>query len=88
MVQQDHCPWCKKLKTTTLQDKDVIAELDKNYVFVLLNKKNKLPKGFEAPVSPMLFIVNSKGEMLHEIIGYVSGKQLLEEFDLAFMELE
>jgi len=82
VATKDGCKYCTMLKTTTLQDKDVIKKINEKCVALKLNlyeKGSVLPymlavytKGF-----PTIWFLNEDGKALFEPVGgYVKAKEM------------
>jgi thioredoxin-related protein len=80
-VHSTYCPYCEKMKKTTLSNKDVIKFINNKYIFTMLNLEiDDIPEKFKPRFTPTTFIVNPKDEQsIYELYGYKSSKQLLEE---------
>src|SRR5260221_2886342 len=75
----DWCGWCKKLDKDTYSDKDVEAKLTKDFVAVKLNPEKsaevaKLSQRFGTRGYPHIVFVNTDGNVVSEIGGYLPPK--------------
>jgi len=82
----DWCGWCKKLDKDTYTDKDVEAKLAKDFVAVKLNPEKsadiaKLSQRFGTRGYPHIVFVNTDGNMVSEIGGYLPPKDFLKELE-------
>jgi len=59
------CPWCHKLLTETLKDKNVESMINKDFVYVIINKDTTpLPNGITARMVPTTFFLDKTGQKL------------------------
>src|SRR5579862_545686 len=82
----DWCGWCKKLDKDTYSDKDVEAKLTKDFVAVKLNPEKsaenaKLSQRFGTTGYPHIVFINSAGNKVSEIGGYLPPKDFLKELE-------
>jgi thioredoxin-related protein len=64
-VVSTNCPWCHKLLKETLKDKTVESIINKDFVYVLINKDTTpLPSGITAPMVPVTFFLDKTGQKL------------------------
>src|SRR5574343_34708 len=62
-VYSTNCPWCKKMDKNTYKNNHVIDELNKNYVFVKLNRDtDKIPEELIPRFVPTTYILNKNQE--------------------------
>ncbi len=79
-IYGDFCPYCEKMKKTTLSSKTVIKYLNRNNIFVMENQNSQNLKDsrFKTDLVPMTYILAyENGEVLQEFPGYKSPKMLL-----------
>lgn len=71
-VVSTNCPWCHKLLETTLKDKRVEDIINKNFVYVLVNKDiTTPPSGMTARLVPATFFLDKNGRKVSlPAIGY------------------
>jgi len=81
----DYCPWCKKFERKTLKSPEVRAEVEKNFVPLVLDKykeKGSYPKEFYAPVIPAVYFINPKSEeSILQTVAYMKKAQFLDNMD-------
>ncbi len=73
------CQWCNKMKNETYTDPKVIRFMDKNFVAMMINTE-KLPtlaRKFGVESLPTLWFLDSQGNGLTSIEGYVGPEKLL-----------
>ncbi len=59
------CPWCHKLIKETLKDKTVENLLNKDFIYVVINKDTTpLPSGITARMVPTTFFLDKTGQKL------------------------
>jgi len=88
----DYCPWCKKFERKTLKSSEVRAEVQKNFIPLVLDKykdKNTYPKDFYAPVIPAVYFIDPKSEKsLLEAVAYMKKAEFLDNADDALSLFE
>ncbi|WP_419770251.1 MAG: thioredoxin family protein [Candidatus Marinarcus sp.] len=80
-LYSNNCPWCKKMKETTLHDAKAIAFINKHYIFLSLNKDTKeYPKAFFPRFIPTTYSINPQTqEEIYALYGYKTSEQLINE---------
>jgi len=89
MISNEHCPPCRRMASTTLKDEQVIKELNKNYVSVILytNLLNDIPKKLHTGATPTLWFLLSNGVPMYQpIMGGMNAKGFTEA--LVFVKKE
>ncbi|QOG11649.1 thioredoxin family protein [Arcobacter sp. FWKO B] len=77
-VYSTNCPWCKKMDKETYKNKDVIKELNSNYIFVKLNKdKDDIPEHLIPRFVPTTYILDSNQEEIFAMYGYKDSNEFL-----------
>ncbi len=71
-VEAKHCPWCHKMLNTTLSDKDVVRNLNKNYILVKVDADSKEGREYfpNISITPTTFFSTGDKQILEEIDGY------------------
>lgn len=78
VVTQTYCPWCDKFKQKTLVDKEIVKEVNKHFVPVLLNKdKDEMPEDIRARMVPTTFFLDHEGGEIFSTIGYKHPRKFL-----------
>lgn len=72
LVTAKSCGWCKKLKQTTLKDREIIENLAKDYISVELDMySSDYPKSIEITGVPSVIIIDPKSEkVIKNIVGF------------------
>lgn len=72
VVTAKNCRWCKKLKKTTLNNKEIKDNLAKGYIAVALDRDSSYyPKFIEIMAVPSVIIVDPNSEeVIKDIIGF------------------
>ncbi len=85
MVEEKYCPWCVKMKRTTLKDKEVMEILNSDYISLSIYKNSSdLKRKFYSRFVPTLFIIDPNGEKeLSKILGYISAGSLHDRLFVA-----
>jgi len=59
------CPWCHKLLKETLKDKTVESIINKDFIYVVINKDTTpLPNGITARMVPTTFFLDKTGQKI------------------------
>jgi thioredoxin-related protein len=76
----DWCRYCDKMAKETFQENTIIEFLNSNFVSIKVNydTEKELAKKYQVRGLPTTFVIDSKGERLGPIPGYLSEKMLLE----------
>ncbi len=71
-VEAHNCPWCKKMLTTTLSDKDVVRNLNRDYISVKIDADSKEGKEYfsSLAITPTTYFVTANKEYLESIEGF------------------
>ena len=78
MVSSEYCGWCKKMKNTTLKNPDVVSAINKNFIFVEIDKaKGQYPRNLRVGGVPSFFIISPKNELLDNFMGYQKKDRFL-----------
>jgi len=82
-VEASHCPWCSKMLHTTLEEKDTIKVLNRDYVLVKIDIDSADGQKYFAntAITPTIYFLSYKKEPLIAIEGFV-------EEDIFYMDLE
>ena len=64
MIQvTNYCPWCRKLEKRVLADKELNAQVHKDYIPLIVNREEKtLDKRFDTPIVPVTYIISYKDD--------------------------
>ncbi|MBU1195887.1 MAG: thioredoxin fold domain-containing protein [Proteobacteria bacterium] len=75
----DWCTFCTKLKKTTFKDKAVLAYLMQNFISIKVDteKDRQLAADWQVTGLPTLWFLDSEGQKLNAIPGYVDEKNFL-----------
>ena len=80
------CPWCKRAKKNTLTNDKVIEAVNKDYIFVEIDRdrdRDEYPEDLYSRMVPTFSLVDSKNEeLLYQIIGYRPPSKFLKEINL------
>jgi len=80
VVVWDPCKACDKLVRNTLANTMVKNRL-KDYVTVILDYKDKMPKEFHVEMAPRIFYIDTKtGKSVWESMGAVSIESIMDDF--------
>ena len=80
-IYTDYCSWCDKMKKNTLSHQKTIEFINKNYIFLSINKeKDAFPKEFIPRYIPTTYLIDSKTqEEIYALFGYKTSSELIEE---------
>lgn len=86
----DYCRWCIKLKETTLKDKELKSQLEKEFVILFLNKnRDTYPKKYKIRGVPAVYMTDKNEEVFTSMIGYHQDpKDYLKWFNYIKTELK
>lgn len=82
------CKGCKKMNETTYQDQAVLDYLQKNYVFVKYNTRNRQPDFRNTYISgphlwtPAFIVFANDGSEVRKVSGYLPSRQFINEMEL------
>jgi thioredoxin-related protein len=83
MFYADWCPHCTVMKTTVLNDENVIQTLNSNYVNVQINvdkpESKPLMKQFGIVTFPAFLFIDSTETMLYNVVGEINKTDFLVE---------
>ncbi len=81
------CPYCRKMKSTTLSNKDVIKILNEQFIFITIDlsldiEVEDVPMRFLPKGTPVTFIIDPKNEeKLYSLRGYKDTKSFLKRLN-------
>ncbi len=85
VVVGDYCPWCKKFERKTLKSSEVKAQVDENFIPVVIDKykdKGKYPEAYYAPLIPAVYFVDPSNEkVLLTTVAYMKKGEYMENMD-------
>jgi len=71
LITSQDCKWCRKFESTTLQDKEMIKKLEKDYVLLhILREWDEIPEHFQSKRVPRHYFLTAKGEIIYSFLGY------------------
>ncbi|MCK9337032.1 MAG: thioredoxin family protein [Arcobacteraceae bacterium] len=77
-VYSTNCPWCKKMDKNTFKNSDVTNALNKNFIFVKLNKDiDDIPEELIPRYVPTTYILDSNQEEIFAMYGYKNANEFL-----------
>lgn len=78
-----NCRYCKKMDRTTFRNREVVKYLNANFINVKMNMRSeeglKLKKEYEINALPTLLFVDSDGESLVRVNGFIDTKTFLKK---------
>ena len=80
IFDQDSCVYCDMLKDDVLSDKDIQKELNENFIVLLvdINKNPDIAQKYNVFGTPTIQFLDSNGNELNRIDGYVESNELLD----------
>lgn len=81
-MYSEYCPWCEKMKKTTLSNEKVIDYINNKYIFLTMDKDmGEYPEKLMPRFIPTTYVINPKTqETIQEIYGYKSSEVFIKEF--------
>jgi len=81
-MYSEYCPWCEKMKKTTLSDKKVINYINSRYIFLKMDKDmGEYPEELIPRFIPTTYVIDPKTkESVQDIYGYKSAKDFINGF--------
>jgi len=73
MVVTEYCPWCRKMKQSTLTDGRIVERVEKEFVPVLIYRekdRGTYPERFAARLVPSFYFLDENGEEVYNSYGY------------------
>ncbi|MGB5963967.1 MAG: DUF255 domain-containing protein [Sulfurimonadaceae bacterium] len=78
LITSETCRWCRKLEDNTLENKQVINNLNTKYAAVALTRgKDTYPPCLKAPMVPMSYFLTPERTVLYSVPGYWSEEDYL-----------
>jgi len=80
-MHSEHCPWCTKMKDTTLKDTETIEFINNRYIFVSLDKDtDKYPKHLKPEIIPTTYLIDQNTQDIkYTLYGYKPTEYLINE---------
>ncbi len=70
-IVSENCRWCHKMQETTMQDKDIIAQLSKDFIAVeLIRGFDDYPEILQANMVPKHYFLTPNEKKLYALPGY------------------
>ncbi|WP_373069606.1 thioredoxin family protein [Sulfurimonas sp.] len=70
-ITSKNCKFCKKLKETTLKNKDIVNKINKDYISVIVMKdKDYFPSKLNAKATPMIYFLDKDENIIDYSLGY------------------
>ena len=80
LITSENCKWCRKFENTTLQDKDILKRLYKEFEVVHISREHDyVPKSFKTSPVPRHYFTDAKGEVLYNSLGH-RGVECFDSF--------
>ena len=88
-IETDDCPWCKRMKERTFANRLVADKLEADVVVEYFNKdREELPRLYQARTVPTIHLLDSKGQMLMTIPGFMPPGPFLQKIEEAQKSLD
>ena len=79
-ITSDSCKWCRKFENTTLQDKEILKRLYREFITIHLSRdRDVIPKQFKTAPIPRHYFTDSKGNILYNSLGH-RGVECFDSF--------
>ncbi|MGM0534020.1 MAG: thioredoxin family protein [Campylobacterota bacterium] len=86
MVETDYCPWCKKMKETTLQKPEVLAKLQ-HFNSVKMRKRAWNKEGIaHVRLVPGLVFLDQNAQLAARFNGYKDSDEFIEILETILQE--
>lgn len=70
-ITSKNCKFCKKLKETTLKDKDIVNKINRDYISVIVMKdRDSFPNKLNAKATPMIYFLDKNENIIDYSLGY------------------
>ncbi|MCW8837076.1 MAG: thioredoxin family protein [Thiovulaceae bacterium] len=70
-ITSKNCKFCKKLKETTLKDKNIVKKINETYSSVIVMKdRDTFPPKLNAKATPMLYFLDKDENIIDYSLGY------------------
>ena len=78
LITSETCRWCRKLEVETLEDKQVIKNVNSKFSAVALTRdKDNYPPCLKAKMVPMTYFLTPEGRVLYSVPGYWNEEDYL-----------
>lgn len=78
VITSETCQWCRKLESSTLEDKAVVENMNSKFSAVALTRdKDKYPPCLKAKMVPMSYFLTPEGRVLYSVPGYWNEEDYL-----------
>lgn len=71
-IEAKHCPWCEKMKKSTLSDKDIVRNINKDYIALKIdaNLKSTQDSFGSVGITPTTMFYSPNGDPLEMLEGF------------------
>jgi len=77
-ITKPSCVWCKKMKRLTFTDRQVIKEVNENYVSIELSKNSsEIPSNLLVKRVPTTQFISKDGTLVKKVAGYWNAEDFL-----------
>jgi len=81
IIKQNNCRFCEK-QIKVINNSVLREYIEKNFQFTTINRSNDMiPAELQSQMSPTLFVVSKKGEVIDKMIGLQKSKTLLRRLN-------
>jgi thioredoxin-related protein len=79
-THMNHCGWCEKMQKETIDNKEALKEIKKNYIFTKIKKESAdMPSFLHPQLFPTVYILTSDGsKVIEKIEGYMKRDKFLK----------
>jgi len=71
LITSKDCRWCRKFESTTLQEKEVLKRLKKEYILLHISRdEDYMPEYFKKKRVPRHYFLNRDGDIIYSFLGY------------------
>lgn len=87
-IESDYCPWCKRMKESTFENRLVKTKLETELVVGFYNKeRDTLPNHLSARHVPTIHLVDGEGRVLLTVFGYEPPGPFIKHIEAAQAKL-
>ena len=71
IMTKEHCRWCKRLETRTLEDETIKERLSDKFInLVLVRESSEFPGFLKARIFPTSFFLTKEERVIHKMPGF------------------
>jgi thiol-disulfide isomerase/thioredoxin len=80
LITSENCKWCRKFENTTLQNKEILQRLYKEFELVHISREHDfVPEKFKTSPVPRHYFTDAQGNILYSSLGH-RGVECFDSF--------